>query len=317
MVIVTRADMKMIKVQDLTKKFNGRTVLNGINFQVNKGEIFGYLGPNGAGKTTTMRIVLGLLKPTSGRAVVFGKDLSDNGDLRRRVGVLLENDGLYEHLSAYENLNYYAQLYSVSDIEEKINNLLDFVGLSTRQHDRVGVFSKGMKRRLALARSIIHDPDVLFYDEPSAGLDPEAQKMVRDLILRLAKEKGRTIFLNSHDLDEVQRVCSKIAILQRGEIKAYDTVENLSRKSGKSAVEVALANDEEAQKALEIFNSLDYVSECERDGLRVTAIVKGEETSTILSVLMKEGIKVEEVKKVTKSLEDIYLDIVRQSEGET
>ena len=188
--------MKMIEVQDLTKKFNGKTVLNGINFQVNEGEIFGYLGPNGAGKTTTMRIVLGLLKPASGRALVFGKELGDNGELRRRVGVLLENDGLYERLSAYENLNYYAQLYSVSDIEERIKNLLDFVGLSDRQNDRVGVFSKGMKRRLALARSIIHDPDVLFYDEPSAGLDPEAQKMVRDLILRLAREKGRTIYLH-------------------------------------------------------------------------------------------------------------------------
>jgi len=303
----------MIDVQDLTKKFSGKTVLNGINFQVKEGEIFGYLGPNGAGKTTTMRIILGLLKPASGRALVFGKELGDNDDLRRRVGVLLENDGLYEGLSAYENLNYYAQLYSVSDIGGTIKNLLVFVGLSDRQNDRVGVFSKGMKRRLALARSIIHDPEVLFYDEPSAGLDPEAQKLVRDLILRLAKEKGRTIFLNSHDLDEVQRVCSKIAILQRGEIKAYDTVENLRRKFGKPAVEIALADNEEAEKALDLLNSLDYVSECERDGLRIIAIIKDEKTSTILNVLMKEGIRVEEVKKVTKSLEDIYLNIVRQS----
>ena len=304
----------MIEVQDLTKKFNGKTVLNGIDFQVKEGEIFGYLGPNGAGKTTTMRIILGLLKPASGRALVFGKELGDNDDLRRRVGVLLENDGLYERLSAYENLNYYAQLYSVSDIEGTIKNLLDFVGLSDRQNDRVGVFSKGMKRKLALARSIIHDPAVLFYDEPSAGLDPEAQKMVRDLILRLSGEKGRTVFLNSHDLDEVQRVCSKIAILQRGEIKAFDTVENLRGKVSKPAVEIVLDNDKEAEKALDLLNSSDYVFECERDGLRITAIIKGEKTSTILDVLMKDGIRVEEVKKVTKSLEDIYLNIVRQSE---
>jgi ABC-2 type transport system ATP-binding protein len=307
----------MIEVQNLTKRFNGTTVLRGIDFQVKEGEVFGYLGPNGAGKTTTMRIVLGLLKPTSGRALVFGKELSENDDLRRRVGVLLENDGLYEHLSAYENLNYYAQLYSVSDLEATIKNLLEFVGLSDRQNDKVGTFSKGMKRRLALARSIIHDPDVLFYDEPSAGLDPEAQKMVRDLILRLSGERGRTIFLNSHDLDEVQRVCSRIAILQRGEIRAYDTVENLRRKFSKPAVEIALTDDREAEKALALLNSLDYVSECERDGLRITAITKGEKTSTVLSALMKEGIVVEEVRKVTKSLEDIYLNIVRRSEGET
>ncbi len=305
----------MIEVQNLTKRFNGTTVLRGIDFQVKEGEIFGYLGPNGAGKTTTMRIILGLLKPTSGRALVFGKELSDNDDLRRRVGVLLENDGLYERLSAYENLNYYAQLYSVSDIEEKIKNLLGFVGLSDRQNDKVGTFSKGMKRRLALARSIIHDPDVLFYDEPSAGLDPEAQKMVRDLILRLSGEKGRTIFLNSHDLDEVQRVCSRIAIIQRGEMKAYDTVENLRRKFSKPAVEIALAYEGEAEKALDLLNSLDCVSECERDGLRITATMRGEKSSTILGVLMKDGIRVEEAKKVTKSLEEIYMNIVRQSEG--
>jgi len=305
----------MIEVQQLTKKFNGTPVLRGVDFQVKEGEIFGYLGPNGAGKTTTLRVILGLLKPTSGKASVFGKDLGDNDDLRRRVGVLLENDGLYERLSAYENLNYYAQLYSVPDMEEKIRNLLKFVGLSDRQNDKVGTFSKGMKRRLALARSIIHDPDVLFYDEPSAGLDPEAQKMVRDLILRLAGEKGRTIFLNSHDLDEVQRVCSRIAILQKGEMRAYDTVENLRKKFSKPAVEIALADEKEAEKALDLLNSLDYVSECERDGLRITATIEGEKTSTIISVLMKNGIKVEEAKKVTKSLEDIYLDIVRRSEG--
>jgi len=301
----------------LTKRFNGKPVLRGVDFQVKEGEIFGYLGPNGAGKTTTMRIILGLLKPTSGRATVFGKDLGDNDDLRGRVGVLLENDGLYERLSAYENLSYYAQLYSVSNMEEKIQNLLKFVGLSDRQNDKVGTFSKGMKRRLALARSIIHDPDVLFYDEPSAGLDPEAQKMVRDLILRLSGEKGRTIFVNSHDLDEVQRVCSRIAILQNGEMRAYDTVENLRKKFSKPAVEVTLTDEKEAEKALDLLNSLDYVSECERDGLRITATVKGEKTSTIISVLARDGIKVEEAKKVTKSLEDVYLDIVRRSEGET
>jgi ABC-2 type transport system ATP-binding protein len=307
----------MIEVKNLTKEFNGKTILKEINFEVKEGDIFGFLGPNGAGKTTTMRILLGLLKPTSGRATVFGKGLGENDDLRRRVGVLLENDGLYERLTAYENLNYFAQIYSVTGIEEKIKNLLDFVGLSDRQHDRVGEFSKGMKRRLALARSILHDPDVLFYDEPSSSLDPEAQKMVRDLILRLAREKKKTVFLNSHDLDEVQRVCSKIAILQRGQIKAYDTIENLGKKFSRPAVEIALTYGEEAEKALDLLNSLDYVSECEREGLKITANIENAETSMILSSLTKDGIRVEEVKKVTKSLEDIYLSIVRQSEEKT
>ena len=306
----------MIEVRSLTKKFNGRTVLNEISFQVKEGEIFGYLGPNGAGKTTTMRIILGLLKPTAGKALVWGQNLGENEDLRRRIGVLLEHDGLYERISAYENLDYYAQLYGVSNRVEKIENLLEFVGLSDRKGDEVGKFSKGMKRKLALARAIIHDPDVLFLDEPSAGLDPEAQKMVRDLILRLSGEERMTVFLNSHDLDEVQRICSKIAILQRGEIKAYDTVDNLRARYTKPTVEIALSDGREVEKALNLLNSLNYISECKRhnDGITVT-LTESEMSSTLLSFLVEQGLKVEEIKRVTKSLEDIYLEIVRREES--
>ena len=306
----------MIEVRSLTKKFNGRTVLNEISFQVKEGEIFGYLGPNGAGKTTTMRIILGLLKPTAGKALVWGQNLGENEGLRRRIGVLLEHDGLYERISAYENLDYYAQLYGVSNRVEKIENLLEFTGLSDRKDDKVGKFSKGMKRKLALARAIIHDPDVLFLDEPSAGLDPEAQKMVRDLILRLSGEERMTVFLNSHDLDEVQRICSKIAILQRGEIKAYDTVDNLRGRYTKPTVEIALSDGREVEKALNLLNSLNYISECKRhnDGITVT-LTESEMSSTLLSFLVEQGLKVEEIKRVTKSLEDIYLEIVRQEES--
>ena len=306
----------MIEVRSLTKKFNGRTVLNEISFQVKEGEIFGYLGPNGAGKTTTMRIILGLLKPTAGKALVWGQNLGENEGLRRRIGVLLEHDGLYERISAYENLDYYAQLYGVSNRVEKIENLLEFTGLSDRKGDKVGKFSKGMKRKLALARAIIHDPDVLFLDEPSAGLDPEAQKMVRDLILRLSGEERMTVFLNSHDLDEVQRICSKIAILQRGEIKAYDTVDNLRARYTKPTVEIALSDGREVEKALNLLNSLNYISECKRhnDGITVT-LTESEMSSTLLSFLVEQGLKVEEIKRLTKSLEDIYLEIVHREES--
>ena len=305
----------MIEVQNLTKNFNGKTVLDGISFEVKEGEIFGYLGPNGAGKTTTMRIILGLLKPTSGNALVFGEDLGSNDKLRRRVGILLENDGLYEGLSAYDNLDYYSQLYGISDREEKIKNLMDFVGLSDRKDDKVGTFSKGMKRKLGLARAIIHDPEVLFLDEPSSGLDPEAQRMVRDLILQLSKEK-RTIFLNSHDLDEVQKVCSKVAILHGGTIKAYDKVENLRNKFSKPIFEITLIDTADVLNALDILHSLDYVSDCEEDGLRITVTLKEEKSSTILNELVNNGISVEEAKRLAKSLEDVYLEIVKHSGGE-
>ena len=300
----------MIEVQNVTKKFNGKTILNGINFHVHKGEIFGFLGPNGAGKTTTLRIILGLLDPTSGEAHVFGEDIGSNDELRRKVGILLENDGLYDGLSAYENLDYYAQLYNVPDREEKIKNLLDFAGLLERKGDKAGTFSKGMKRKLGLARAIIHDPDVLFLDEPSSGLDPEAQRMVRDLILHLAKEK-RTIFLNSHDLDEVQKICSKIAILNRGTIQAYDRVENLRNKFSNPVFEIILTDGANAKNAFDLLQSLDYVSDCKLDGLGITATLKAENYSNILNELVGNGIKVEEAKKLAKSLEDVYLDVVK------
>ena len=305
----------MIEIQNLTKTFNGKIVLKDISFKVKEGEIFGYLGPNGAGKTTTMRIILGLLNPTSGNAFVLGQNLGENEKLRNKVGVLLENDGVYDKLSAYENLDYYAQLYGISDgVERKrrIGELLEFVGLSDRRNDKVGEFSKGMRRKLALARAIAHEPEVLFLDEPSSGLDPEAQIMVRELILQLSAEMGVTIFLNSHDLDEVQRICSKIAILQSGEIKTHDTVKNLRDKMGKPRVEITLSDSKDAEKALNILNSLDFVSDCERDDSRITAVIRDEKSSTILSVLMKNGIVVEEIKRVTKSLEDVYLDIVQK-----
>lgn len=181
----------MIEIQNLTKDFNGKTVLNGISFEVEEGEIFGYLGPNGAGKTTTLRIILGLLKPTTGEVLVMGKNLGDDEELRKRVGVVLESDGLYDRLTAYDNLDYYAQLYGISDRKGRLKQLLEFVELYERRNDKVGDFSTGMKRKLALARSLIHEPDILFFDEPSIGLDPEAQRMVRDLILRLSKEEQK------------------------------------------------------------------------------------------------------------------------------
>jgi ABC-2 type transport system ATP-binding protein len=305
----------MIEVKDLTKKFNGKEALCGVSFHVKEGDIMGYLGPNGAGKTTTMRIILGLLKPTSGKALVWGQYLGESIDLRRKVGVLLEQDGLYERISAYENLYYYSGLYNVPDRRKKIKDLLEFTGLSEVKNNKVGTFSKGMKRKLGLARAIIHSPEVLFLDEPSAGLDPEAQKMVRDLILRLSEEEKITIFLNSHDLDEVQRTCSVVAILKEGKIKAYDTLKNLRGKSSGPTVEISIPDNEEIEEAFNLTSSLDTVIDCRRysEGLTVT-LAENTSPSIVLSSLVEKGIKIEEMKRVTKSLEDIYLETVHTEE---
>ena len=306
--------MNVIEIKNLTKKFGDKVVLNGINFDVAEGEVFGYLGPNGAGKTTTMRIILGLLNPTSGEALVMGRNLAEDDEARGRIGVVLENDGLYEDQTAYDNLDYYAQLYDVSKRKEKerIEELLKFVGLYDLRYEKVGAFSKGMKRKLAIARALVHDPEILFLDEPSAGLDPEAQRMVRELIVNLSKESGKTIFLNSHNLDEVQRICDRTAILHRGKIVVCDTVENLREKFSKPVVLITASDKRNTERAFEILSSLDFVYDCEREG-RTIKLTLREEKQSLVKILTEKGIEIEEIRKERRNLEDIYLEIVGEN----
>lgn len=299
----------MIDVKDLTKVFNKNTVLNDISFSIKPGEIFGYLGPNGAGKTTTMRIILGLLSPTSGTCLVNGRYLGDDDEARKYIGVLLDQDGLYERLTAYDNLEYYARLYDVKDYSTRISSLLEFAGLSDNRNEKAGTFSRGMKRKLGLARAILHSPEVLFLDEPSAGLDPEAQLMVRKLITDLAHDRGITIFLNSHDLDEVQRICSSIAILKDGEIKACGAMSDLMNAASGQTVEIELSEGADIDKACSMLSSLDFVTDCTKSGKGLIVVIKsGAASSQLLAFLAGKGISVEEIKKISRSLEDIYLD---------
>jgi ABC-2 type transport system ATP-binding protein len=305
--------MNVIEVNALTKKFGREPVLKGIDLAVQKGEVFGFLGPNGAGKTTTMRLILGLLAPTSGQALVLGQDLGEDNELRKRVGVLLEDDGLYPNLSARDNLAYFARLYEVEAAEERITEVLDIVGLKGRESDKLGYYSKGMKRRLGLARAIIHKPEILLMDEPSSGLDPEAQKLVRDLIIDQSRQEGVTIFLNSHDLDEVQRICSHVAILQRGRIKALDTVANLTSVK-KPGLSIIFPDVDEAKRGETLITTLDNVARVNRKGNFLQIDLNSPDTSGLLKELMKQDIKVDEVRKMKRSLEDIYLEAVHQEE---
>jgi ABC-type Na+ transport system ATPase subunit NatA len=177
---------EIIRVENLRKEFGETIALKEVSFSIEQGEIFGYLGPNGAGKTTTMRILLGILRASSGQAILFGEDVSkDSAEVRGRVGFVLEDQRLYERLSAYDNLEYYARIYQVPKgrREEKIKRLLEFVGLWENKNELVGRLSKGMKQKLGIARSLVHDPEVLFYDEPTAGLDPEMQVIISFIIV--------------------------------------------------------------------------------------------------------------------------------------
>jgi ABC-2 type transport system ATP-binding protein len=290
-------------------------VIDGLTFSVDKGEIFGYLGPNGAGKTTTLRVLLGLLSPTSGKAIVLNADLSKDDRMRRRVGVLMENNGLYDRLTAYENLEYYAHLYEISRPAARVKELLDFVGLTVRAGEMVGNFSTGMKRKLGIARAILHEPEILFLDEPTSGLDPEAQHMVRELILSLSGAGSMTVFLNSHNLDEVQRVCSRVAILHWGRIRALDSVRHLTSAGKKTSYSITLTDATQASQAEDVLASLMGIGEITRNNNVLGMMLASIPAHEVITNLVKNGIRVEEAKMQKRSLEEIYLDVMRQAEG--
>ncbi|HEY3419872.1 MAG TPA: ABC transporter ATP-binding protein [Methanomassiliicoccales archaeon] len=305
--------MSIIEVRDLSKSFEDRWVLSNVSFRVEEGDIFGYLGPNGAGKTTTMRIMLGLLKPTHGEALIKGKDMGTDGDLRKRVGVLLEKNGVYDRLTAHDNLQYFARLYGLDDIENKIKQELDLVGLTEQRDQKAGKFSKGMKQRLGLARAMIHDPEIMFLDEPSSGLDPEAQKLMRDIIQEMSKKRRITVFLNSHNLDEVQRVCNRIAILQHGTIRAYDTVENMRSTYSRPMMEFNFNDESTAERAQTVLVALVGEGGVTRRNLAIEVATDSVAAEDLIEGLVKGGIRLSEARRMKRSLEEVYIDIMKQA----
>jgi len=302
----------VVSVSNLKKTFDKKPVLSGITFDVFRGEIFGFLGPNGSGKTTTIRILLGLLRPDSGSALVFEQSLETSDKTRARVGVLLENNGLFDKLTAYENLKYYGELYGIPDIEERIVEMLEFTDLTSRKDTLVGTFSTGMKRKLGIARAILHRPEVLFLDEPTSALDPEAQKMVRDLIVHLSGDESMTVFLSTHNLDEVQKICSRVAILHGGRIKALDSVENLRKNSGVTNVRITLSDLNQIPEAFSVVSKTPGVSEFNETETGFSLTLSDSFASPVISRLCSAGISIEEVVKDRRSLEDIYIEIMKE-----
>lgn len=236
-------DTVIVKLTDIEKYYGDIHALKGISLEVKKGEIFGYLGPNGSGKTTTIKLILGLNQPSFGQIAVFGNDpypsTKDNLQNRFRIGFMLEFDGLYEKLTGLENLLFWASLYNINKeiAYQKANELLQQVKLDERKDDIVKNYSYGMKKRLALIRALLVEPELLVLDEPTLGVDPESRYIIRDIIKFLANE-GKTIFFSSHDLVEVQKICSQIAIISNGKIILKDSLNNIINVPG--PVEVTL-----------------------------------------------------------------------------
>ncbi len=306
----------MIQTRGLTRRFDGRPAVEDLNLEVREGEVFGLLGPNGAGKTTTVRMLTALLAPTSGSAIVAGFRLGqEDMEIRRRVGLLTESPGLYERLPVRYNLEVFARLYEVPEreIPARVEHYLRMLDLWDRRHDPAGTLSKGMKQKLAIARALLHEPQVLFLDEPTASLDPEASQMVRDFIRDLRKE-GRTIVLCTHNLDEADRLCDRIAVLKQRLIRV-DTPENLRRALYGRAIRIQLR--EVRPEYTRTVRALPFVQEVVERGQELQVYLDDPEGMNPLLVraLVEAGAEVQFVREEEHTLEQVYLDLVREEEA--
>ncbi|MGD0318804.1 MAG: ABC transporter ATP-binding protein [Nitrososphaerales archaeon] len=304
----------MIDAENLTRKFGDLTAVDNLTLHVNEGEIFGFLGPNGAGKTTTVRMLACLISKTSGTAKIGDYEIGNRADqqkIRRIIGLVPDNVGLYEELTAYKNLDFYGRFYKVDEAKrrERIEYFLKLLGLWDKRDLAAGTFSKGMKQKLAIARALIHDPQILFMDEPTANLDPEASKTVRDFILELKKEK-KTIFLNTHNLDEAQRICDRIAILNT-KLMALGTPAELERSiSGrKTVVQLESVNDAIVSAARRV--GMGSVEAVEGNKLMIGVDNPEKDNPDILNAIFAAGGRIQFVTEASSTLEDVYLKLVR------
>lgn len=305
----------MIDIENLTRKFGDITAVDNLTLRVDKGEVFGFLGPNGAGKTTTVRMLCCLISKTSGKAKIGDYEIGNPEDalkIRKIIGLVPDSVGLYESLTAYENLDYYGTLYRRSDSQRKESNeyFLKLLGLWEKRDALAATFSKGMKQKLAIARALIHDPEILFMDEPTANLDPESAKTVREFILELKKQK-KTIFLNTHNLDEAQRICDRIGILNT-RLMAVGTPEELERSihGRKTVIQLRQVNNAilDSLRNLQVVNLVS-----EGNKLTVDVVNPEEENPEMVNAVVAAGGLVETVTVTSSSLEDAYLKLVREN----
>ena len=301
----------MIHTDRLAKKFGAIQAVESLSLDVAEGEVFGFLGPNGAGKTTTVRMLTSLIGPTTGSATVAGFTVGQQDtEIRRTVGVLTETPGMYDNLSAEYNLRIFAELQEVRDVTGQVERYLKMLGLWERRFDAAGTFSKGMKQKLAIARALLHEPRILFLDEPTAALDPEAAHLVRDFIAELKKE-GRTIFLCTHNLDEADRLCDRIGVFKT-RLLVVDSPANLRASvfGRKVVFHLRLADERMARQIQE----LPFVREATvmENKLIVTLEDPESHNPDILRLLVNAGADVQFVGELRHSLEEVYLQLVQK-----
>jgi len=311
----------VITINQLTRCFKETTAVSQLSLEVHAGEIFGFLGHNGAGKTTTVRLLNGVIEPTSGSMRVLGLDPQMDGPaLRARTGVLTETPSMDERLTAWDNLSIYADLYGVprSQVRQRIDELLAEFDLADRAREKVAAYSKGMKQRLALARALLHRPELLFLDEATSGLDPIAAHHVNDLILRMARREKRTVFLCTHNLVEAQKLCGRVAVLEHGRLVALGTPAELTRQFVRRLdVEIEVSEDQ-VPVTLDLLRSLPELvlgEPAKPNGALVVTINQRESIPEVLACLAQNQIRVYRMAPQEANLEQVYFNLHEEKEG--
>jgi ABC-2 type transport system ATP-binding protein len=312
----------IISSENLTRRFGDNIAVNNLNLEVRSGEVFGFLGHNGAGKTTTVRLLNGVLESHGGKISVLGLDpLKDGPALRARTGVLTESASLDNRLTARENLHIYADLFGVprDKVSSRAAELLEFFELSENADAKVATYSTGMRQRLALARTLLHEPEMLFLDEPTAGLDPVAAHQVNELIANLSDEKGRTVFLCTHNLVEAQKLCDRVAVMEHGRLVAQGTPAELAHQYVKRLdvkIETALEQIDSAMAILSNTSSLTRGLPRRTNGSFTLTVTGREAIPELMTLLVNHGIRVYRLAANEPSLEDVYFALHGEKENE-
>ncbi|MCA9646260.1 MAG: ABC transporter ATP-binding protein [Myxococcales bacterium] len=306
----------MIEARGLGRKFGDQVAVEDLNLRIEAGEVFGLLGPNGAGKSTSVRLLCGLIAPTSGTAELAGVDVVRAPEqVRSKIGILTETPGLYEKLNAVENLRFFAELYEIpsASIQARVQQVLELVQLWERRAEPVGGFSKGMRQRVAIARALLPSPPVLFLDEPTSGLDPVTARLVRALIADL-KSEGRTIVLCTHNLDEAERLCDRVGVLNRRLLRV-DTPERLRRELYAHVTRVELA--ELTPQLLERVRGLPFVDSARAEGNQLFAMIADYELHNpdLVQELVQAGASILSIEREPQSLEQVYFDLLAKDQA--
>jgi ABC-2 type transport system ATP-binding protein len=307
-------DQIAFSMQGVERHFGSVIALNNITLEVPSGIVFGYLGPNGAGKTTTIRILLGLLEPTTGNARVLGYDTRTQSDSIRQIsGALLEHSGLYERLSAQDNLEFYGRVWRMpfAGRQARIQELLTSLGLWERRKEIVNTWSRGMKQKLVVARVLLHHPRLVFLDEPTAGLDPVAAASLRQDLENLARREGVTVFLTTHNLAEAEKLCDQVAVIRRGELLMSGSPDELRLRQGGNRLEITGRNFNE--EILAALRQHPLVSGLEtHDHHIVIDLHNDTDTAPLVQLLVAGGVQIDEVRRGKASLEEVFLDLVKE-----